>query len=181
MQRRVIGGWGFRADLLSHLGPAQPWHAELHLDAPTLLIGWSLGGVVATELLDHPEVVAVVTLATPGDFAAQVDPRFFNRLARSVAHDSEAALARFHPWIVGEPFDPRRVDDHQLLGGLTRLRDSRCADAWARSATPQLHLVGQDDVLFRDPDQQPVTGGHGFAWQQAERTAALIDEFADAL
>ncbi|WP_420551025.1 alpha/beta fold hydrolase [Litorivicinus lipolyticus] len=181
MHTRVIGGWGFDSAVLAHLGAAQPWYQTLELTEPTVLIGWSLGGVVATEALDHPLVCGLVTLATPGHFGAQVDPRFFHRLQRSVQRDPGAALARFHPWIVGEPFDGKRADTVQLDQGLARLAASDCAGSWAQSPVAQLHLVGRDDVLFSDTDQHAIDGGHGFAWQNRRDTTNAIEAFIDAL
>lgn len=187
MNRVLIGGWGFSIQAVQPLAhrlgaSAVAWHDVPSLSEPTVLIGWSLGGVVATQLCQRVGAVkALVTVATPGDFAKQVDPGMYARLNRNVRRKSQATLTQFSRWISdGDASASTRLDLEQpLMDGLERLASSQCVSVWSRLPQPQLHLVGEADALFQDPNQVRVPGGHCCVWQGPQPLADRISDWIE--
>ena len=137
------------------------------LDRPTVLLGWSLGGMLAAELAARcpDRVAALVTVAANPCFVAREDwpqamaPEAFRGFAEAVAADPEAGLRRF----LG--LQAKGADEEREL--LKRLRALPRAEAtpaalhhsldWlaaldtraalGRFMPPALHLYGERDQL----------------------------------
>lgn len=175
----MISGWGMSTDALGAL--ARPgdrlatWDQASAPTAPSWVMGWSLGGVVAAGLIDHPNVLGVVTLCTPVHFQSQVDSRFFKRLSRSVERDAPAALAGFADWLLPDaPVEWRRTQS--LSQGLERLWDSDL-----RGVSGLHRLVAQSDPLFHSDDANAIPGDHQLPYTQPALIREHLDRIAHAV
>ncbi len=138
-----------------------------HLPAPCVLVGWSLGGMLATRLASMaPEkVVGLVTLATNPKFVASdnwpegMAPEVFNAFVSGFQAAPQKTFQRFcalqakgdcHAKAVMKAlktFEPTSAQVQawsEALGWLAVL-DNR--EALAQLKLPQLHLFGKYDAL----------------------------------
>ncbi|PKM31331.1 MAG: transporter [Gammaproteobacteria bacterium HGW-Gammaproteobacteria-11] len=131
---------------------------------PGVLVGWSLGGMLAVQLLRrYPErFSAVVTLASNACFAARPDwpeampqavfkdfyaaarqdqPRCLKRFALLVSQGSEQArsLSKAMPW--------DHADEEQRLHALALLAVLDNRRALSHSTVPMLHCLAAGDAL----------------------------------
>lgn len=159
----MVSGWGVSATSLARLAKGSDqcveWHQAQPPTQPSWVFGWSLGGVVASDWLEHPNVLGLVTLGTPGQFSAQVNASLVKRLSRRVSRDPDTALQGFFDWLLptarGAWQQPLSLQD-----GLDRLIHSECRDRWDQSDKPQLHLRGVDDPLFTSEFHKAIPGDH---------------------
>ena len=179
MRWQLIGGWGVEASVLADL--ARPgdacvnWHQAQPPAQPSWVLGWSLGGVVASDWLAHPNVLGVMTLCTPAHFNEQVDMRTFARLRKAIQRDPKVALDRFADWLL--PSTPKEyLNPYQLLAGLDRLSTSHCAAQWRLSDKPQRHWIGADDPLFQDSEQTALNGDHQIPMTHAAQIRQVMQE-----
>lgn len=184
MPWQIVGGWGVHADALCALAgdndQVVAWHQAQPPDQPSWVLGWSLGGVVATHYLDHPNVLGLMTLNTPGHFSQQVDMRLFARLQRRVQRDPAAAMQGFCDWLL--PTVSRTwIDLQSLEPGLERLASSHAALHWQASRKPCEHWAGRHDPLFQDSSQTLLEASHELPFSHAEQVRQRMREFAGEL
>lgn len=188
MRRILISGWGVSPSSMQCLARTDDscvrWSDPIDFGAPVVLVGWSLGGVVATELSDHPEVKALITLCTPGHFQAQVNTKLFARLQRNLAKDPQSTLSGFFDWLLPDA-DRQWMEPIELNSGLERLWNSHCAPQWSTLGKPHLNIVADKDPLFQadSAGSLPVqmSGDHQLPYREVAAVRALLDEFTDAL
>jgi esterase/lipase len=188
MRRILISGWGVSPSAMQGLARAEDacvrWNDPIEFDEPVVLVGWSLGGVVASELARESAVKGLVTLCTPGHFQSQVNMRLFARLKRNLAKDPQSTLGGFYDWLLPEA-DRQWMEPIELNSGLDRLCESHCASQWSALGVPHLNLVADQDPLFQaDSAVSPsinVRGDHQLPYREVAAVRALVDEFTDAL
>ena len=188
MRRILISGWGVSPSSMQSLARAGDtcvrWNDSIDFDEPVVLVGWSLGGVVATELSHYPEVKGLITLCTPGHFQAQVNMKLFARLKRNLAKDPQSTLAGFFDWLLPDA-DRQWMEPVELDAGLERLLDSHCASQWSTLDKPHLNVVANTDPLFQadstgSPPMQ-MKGDHQLPYREVDAVRSLLDEFTHAL
>ena len=188
MRRILISGWGVSPSSMQSLASAGDtcvrWNDSIEFDDPVVLVGWSLGGVVATELSHRPEVKGLITLCTPGHFQAQVNMKLFARLKRNLAKDPQSTLGGFFDWLLPDA-DRQWMEPIELDAGLERLLESHCAAHWSTLGKPHLNVVADKDPLFQaDSAVSPsirVRGDHQLPYREVDAVRALLDEFTHAL
>ena len=176
----MVSGWGVSRQALSGLATEQDqvieWHAAAPPSEPCWVFGWSLGGVVASQWLAHPNVKGLVTLGTPDEFSSQVNPVMFRRLRQRVERDSPSALAGFYQWLLPDA-SPDWHDTHGLLPGLDCLETSHCQAQWSSSDRPQLHLRGLSDPLYHSATKGQIEGDHQVPFLEPDRLRQRMDAF----
>ena len=188
MRRILISGWGVSPSAMQSLARTGDicvrWNDSIEFDDPVVLVGWSLGGVVATELSHHAEVKGLITLCTPGHFQAQVNMKLFARLKRNLAKDPQSTLGGFFDWLLPDA-DRQWMEPIELDAGLERLLESHCAAHWSTLGKPHLNVVADKDPLFQaDSVASPsihVRGDHQLPYCEVDAVRALLDEFTHAL
>ena len=188
MRRILISGWGVSPSSMQPLARAGDtcvrWNDSIEFDDSVVLVGWSLGGVVATELSCHPEVKGLITLCTPGHFQAQVNMKLFARLKRNLAIDPQSTLGGFFDWLLPDA-DRKWMEPIELDAGLDRLFDSDCASQWATLGKPNLNVVADTDPLFQVDSAGSSTikikGDHQLPYRKVNAVRLLLDEFTHAL
>lgn len=171
LQTLDLTGFGTRSSeelkpLLTDL--ARPAHALLD-DQPTVLIGWSLGGLVANHLAaQHPDQIkAVIHLASTPCFLARpawpgmpaktlnnFQQRLLRRYAKTIVQfaalqceglpDAEKALAELLPFLESSP----TPHPNTLAHGLRLLADTDQRALIRTLAVPQYYLLGERDALI---------------------------------
>jgi pimeloyl-ACP methyl ester carboxylesterase len=161
----------------------------------TVLVGHSLGGIVALETaLTCPDRVAGLVLIGTASECRQEVARWYERIARAGETDGNAGLCRA---IYGEASRKRIVGDAQGLAHvarmLTSLHDDPLTAKLTRLRCPVLLLVGENDPmgpraseivhdaipprfakLVQIPDR-----GHWLQLDATSRVAAEIDAWLD--
>jgi pimeloyl-[acyl-carrier protein] methyl ester esterase len=166
-----LTGFGTRSSeelkpLLTDL--ARPAEALLD-DEPTVLIGWSLGGLAANHLAaQHPDQVrAVIHLASTPCFVARpawpgmpaktlnnFQQRLLRRYAKTIVQfaalqceglpQAKEALAELLPFLESSP----APHPNTLTHGLTLLADTDQRELVQTLAQPQYYLLGKRDALI---------------------------------
>jgi len=171
-----LPGFGFNSDMLAADIETLLLHLARLLPSNTTLIGWSLGGMIATQLASrHPDKVGrLITIASNPSFVKDeslcvagkqswkhgMERSTFDEFCQSFADDSEAAIKRFIALQAMGDSDRKTVSDT-----LNTLHDYDVvqAKAWQlaleyldlldnRSALrtlgqPTLHIFGKSDAL----------------------------------
>ncbi|WP_263144467.1 alpha/beta fold hydrolase [Pseudomonas sp. RIT-PI-AD] len=159
-----------RVDLaeLPQRSDADAWLDELDARLPTgaWLAGWSLGGMLATQLAARrgDACPGLITFASNACFARRADwptampAPVFETFCEAFALDAEQTLKRFSLLASRGAFDPRtlarqlqvtqpRIAVDALAAGLRLLADLDGRLALRGYAGPQLHLFGRQDAL----------------------------------
>lgn len=190
MNLMILGGWGMPASVLVPLGealaglpyigqvqcraidqPLDPWREQVlaSLAPRTILLGWSLGGMLVWELAARApdRVRGVVTLASNPRFLADADwpwgydPEKFEAFRQDLARDPEALLSRFAALIsLGSPRQREELRwlraclaeagsfaPPVLAESLEALARLDLRDRLPALAMPVLHLLGARDAL----------------------------------
>ncbi|MCL7940836.1 alpha/beta fold hydrolase [Halomonas sp. ATCH28] len=165
-------------------------------------VGWSLGGLLATALLDYlPAPHALVLLGMGERFCHDegIPGAELAAFRHAFTRDPDATLSHFRRWqLQGEP-DPRAAhrqlrallgngdnesvgtDRATLAAGLTQLAELDNAERLARSPCPVWRIAGEQDPLLApalrySADHRLVDAGHGpMLSQPASLTACLAD------
>lgn len=131
---------------------------------PGVLVGWSLGGMLAVQLQRRfPErFSAVVTIATNACFVARPDWQTampsdtFKQFYADMRSEPEKTLKRFALLVtqgsaqrrsLGKLLEWDRADYQQRLNGLALLAVLDNRVPLSRSAAPMLHCLGANDAL----------------------------------
>ncbi|WP_165855456.1 alpha/beta fold hydrolase [Marinobacter sp. JSM 1782161] len=138
-------------------------------DDRPLLVGWSLGGLVAMAMARRApdRIRGVITVASTPCFVARDDwptamppdtfdrfrqglaqnaPRHWRRFLGLMVHglaDDKAARQSLRPWLDAGP----QTDDVTLGQTLEWLADTDQRDDWANPVVPTRHLFGERDAL----------------------------------
>lgn len=134
-----------------------------------LLLGWSLGGMIATQIAaDYSEKIAgLITVASSpkfvksDDWSNAVEPNILNTFIDSLSTDYKATLERFLAiQSMGSKtqkqdiaalkkiiFDRDMPDQKALTGGLNILRDADLRETIHQLPMPLLRLYGRLDTL----------------------------------
>jgi malonyl-CoA O-methyltransferase len=135
-----------------------------------MLLGWSLGGMLATRLVTMAQerVYGLITLATNLKFVASEDwpeamaPDIFQQFYRSFAEHPEKILKRFSGLMAKGDQQERQLlkelrgltesglqlaGNSALSGGLALLGELDNREEFARLSVPGLHLLGDGDAL----------------------------------
>jgi|GEM_PF-36357 8-amino-7-oxononanoate synthase len=181
----LLPGWGFKASIWQHIAKQFPDDKVILLDLPKgknidhiikeidaqlpsncILIGWSLGGIIATHLcLAHPhKYKKLITVAsTPKFTEAEQWPGISNKdIAAFHEHaqkDLPQLMLHFQRLVNGKnkQADMRKLiqshmidptENHHLLFYLDLLAQSDLRDAYAQLTLPALHLLGNEDYLI---------------------------------
>lgn len=194
----VLHGWGLNANIWTPVAPAlaqlgrlhqldlpgygeSPWPAEVPLTFANLckqtlaalpprchLIGWSLGGLIATELaLQHPErFYSLTTVASSPYFPATatwpgIDPHVLTTFAKQLSKDFKRTVERFlalqsygspdaradvkqiKEWLFAKPMATPEVLD----AGLDMLAHTDLRERLASLTVPLLRIYGKLDAL----------------------------------
>ncbi len=133
------------------------------LETPVLLVGWSLGGLLALQLaLRQPDkVTGLVLLATTPCFVNRPDWTFgmdnvmFDAFHKQVADDPRAAMQQFVRLNAGRKPDRQsalvllnlsgKVSSHALQQGMSELAETDLRDAVTEVDQPVLLLHAADD------------------------------------
>jgi len=136
--------------------------------APYVFVGWSLGGMLATQIAArYPESIAsLITLASNVQFVANdrwptaMPADVFDTFYQSYEQDAGKALQRFTQLVVkGDHFRrdqqrylkqrqaPNALSATQGLSGLQLLRELDNRVALTRVLCPSLHFFGEHDAL----------------------------------
>lgn len=182
----LLHGWGFPgavfSSLIEELGSAFDARAidragygdndgngevstiQLH-ERPTLLVGWSLGGMAALQLaLQQPDKISgLVLLATTPCFVNRpgwqsgMDAAVFNNFNRQVINDPAVAIQQFARMNAGDRPDRQsakhlsdlsgRATDYALQQEMKELAELDLRDAVAEIKMPVLLLHAADDRL----------------------------------
>jgi pimeloyl-ACP methyl ester esterase len=186
----LLNGWGMAANVWDALIPIlQQQHDVIVIDViysenadaichtihqelpkPCVLIGWSLGGMLATKIAAlYPEsVVGLITLASNTQFVADSDwpnampADTFEAFVQLFTLNPEKALQRFSGLVVQG--DQRRREQKQylqslkettsrtsnpseLMAGLVLLREIKNQAALTIIRCPSMHCFGENDAL----------------------------------
>jgi len=180
----MLHGWGFPATVFSSLidkleadfyvrAPDRPGYAGntdisdsydiTRLDSPSLLVGWSLGGLAALQLaLRQPDkVTGLVLLATTPcfvnrpDWTLGMDKAVFDTFHKLVTDDPAIAMQQFVRLNAGRKPDRQsttvlsdlsgKVTPHALQHGMSELAETDLRDAVAEIDLPVLLLHAADD------------------------------------
>jgi pimeloyl-ACP methyl ester esterase len=136
------------------------------LPEQSVLIGWSLGGMLATKIAaSYPQSVsALVTLACNAQFVANatwqeaMEAATFTAFYQALQNNPAKTLTRFLSLVVLGDEQQREqkrylntvdtlADRKDLLSGLDLLRDINNQQAIAQLTCPSLHLFGENDQL----------------------------------
>lgn len=148
-----------------------------------ILVGWSLGGMLACQLARSPQVKGLLTLATNPSFIARphwpwaLQPQVLQQFQEAFAADPTATLARFSQ-LQAQGHPQRKT----LLTTVKNLAPPIHSAAWAEALNwlgqidnskllaqltiPQRHLFAQDDALVpiaaadHCPHSQRLDSGH---------------------
>lgn len=169
---------------------------------PVFLLGWSLGGQLALSLLQHPQVCAVIALATNLQFRAEpdwpcaMDPSTYRAFCENFARAPLPTLRRFYGLVAaGGDLTGRQL---QAQFGV----DPAHSAAWQQAllalsqwdlralifAKPVLMVLADQDNLVpvalaevmrrqRALRVETVPGGHALPVAQPAQVASLIREF----
>ncbi len=166
-----------------------------HLPEPCVLMGWSLGGMLATQIaVRYPQKVSqVITLATNAKFVASSDyetamaPQVNREFNQGFSADPAAAIKLFSGLLAQGDINERALfkrvrslavaesvnsNWQQALELLSQL-DNR--DAFTKLAQPGLHLLAEKDVLV------PVSAAQSLTALNAQQQVRIIPEAAHAL
>ena len=156
------------------------------LTSPTLLLGWSLGGLVALQLaLEQPDMVTGVALlaATPcfvnrGGWQQGMDKAVFEGFRKQVMENPIAAMQQFVRLNAAAKPDRQtkaqlneladKVSSDVLLGGLGELENTDLREAITKVTVPVLLLHAVDDRVV------PVAASH---WLQQHLANSKLIEF----
>jgi len=187
----LLNGWGMSAQIWQTIIPfLQQWTDVVVMDVvyesdvdvlceklhkklcrPCILMGWSLGGMLATRItVMHPQLVSgLITLASNAQFVASDDwPTAMSREVFSAFHqaykdNAEKTLQRFSKLVLQG--DVHRRDQKRYLqslftsikttpqplthylSGLDLLRDINNQTALQKITCPALHCFGESDAL----------------------------------
>lgn len=187
----TISGWAQPADALRLLAP----HADYvdYVDSPSFLdvaelcqgkqydmiIGWSLGGVIARQLLSHQfiDASALVLLSTPYQFVADdhmshaMGPTTFEQFYDSYAKDPERTSARFHGLVAKG--DAR---EREVMRGLGHHEQVLNADKWL-PWLERLRDYSSAEQTYKLPPTFMVHGKHDaiVPHHQAEKLATTLN------
>lgn len=204
----MLHGWGFSSAVFAPLKerlqadfnvvtPDRPGYGDGNeasyadssvapLQAPSLVLGWSLGGLDAMRLaLQQPELVSglVLLAATPcfvnrEDWKAGMDATVFEAFHQQVMDDERSAMQQFVRLNSGEKIDRRsrqvlaaHADDagrQALLAGMDELAESDLRREAKDIKVPVLLLHAADDRVV------PVKASH---WMAEVMPAARLVEF----
>ena len=151
------------ADALCH-------NLHQQLPKPCVLIGWSLGGMLATKITArYPEsIVGLITLASNAQFVADSDwpdamsADVFDAFFQLFTSNPDKALQRFSHLVVQGDTQRREqkqylqslteaktptVNPPELMAGLVLLRDIKNQTALKNIRCPSLHCFGENDAL----------------------------------
>ncbi|WP_280553319.1 alpha/beta fold hydrolase [Halomonas sp. 25-S5] len=197
-------GYGARlplADPGSQAELAEAMGDDLAPDA--IWVGWSLGGLLATALLDHlPAPRALVLLGMDERFCheAGIPPTELADFRRAFERDPEATHRHFLRWqLAGEP-DPRAAhrqlrellgdeggaDHATLTAGLDQLAGLDNAGHLARSPCPVWRVAGVRDPLLapalrESADHRLIEAGHCPMLSQPASLAACLAGIAGGI
>ncbi|MDG4655663.1 alpha/beta hydrolase [Ectobacillus antri] len=224
----MVPGWGMDTpvwgELCSYLSPYQirfiNWNHmdEVHEfeqrvikamaeEENVILIGWSLGALVALHVAQQEQVLGIVLLGGTARFTKAVDypgwpASFVTRMKRGILTDKVKTLARFDTSMFTEQesiyyqtFSTLRArfqdyDVHSLLVGLSYLLERDMRDTLDAIQTPLLLLHGEADNVCPVAGAyyiQQKTGARLYVWPevghaphitQARECADLIKQFA---
>jgi pimeloyl-[acyl-carrier protein] methyl ester esterase len=224
----LVAGWGFRAsvwtDLLGHLPPnprttvlsafellAEPDPAQALLSVlqsqgePTVLIGWSMGGMLALEALAaQASLAALVLIGSTARFCADQDylcgtpPEALRAMRLGLRRDPSAVLDGFlsacatHPGQVATLQQHAWVDEERMRLGLDYLSSLDLRSLSILAPPPTLILHGKADRIvpvnaarvIKDlllPKAELVrleAIGHDLPTAAARLTAGMIAEFS---
>lgn len=151
------------ADALCH-------HLYKQLPTPCVLIGWSLGGMLATKITAlYPEsIVGLITLASnvqfvaDGDWPDAMSTDIFDAFFQLFISNPDKALQRFSHLVVQGDTQRREQKQYlqslietkistmntpELMAGLVLLRDIKNQTALKSIRCPSLHCFGENDAL----------------------------------
>lgn len=151
--------------------------AYLHKIAPTILVGWSLGGAIATELaLDFPErVLGVVPIASSpcfvanGDWPSGMAQSALRGFAEELTRNWEGVVDRFLAleamgspneraelrWLRAEVYGRGKPDLDALMSGLAMLESIDLSSRLPGLSVASLWLGGSRDRIV--PPQSILT------------------------
>jgi pimeloyl-[acyl-carrier protein] methyl ester esterase len=177
-------GYGDRSDHPSN--DLSKNYAHVRLTSPTLVLGWSLGGLDALQLaLRQPDMVTgLILLATTPcfvnrmDWQSGMDKAIFDAFRKQVMDDPAAAMQQFVR--LNAAAKPNRqtrerlaglsvkVSPSALLEGLYELENTDLRDSIEQIEMPVLLLHASDDRVI------PVSASH---WLQQRLPDSRLHEF----
>ncbi|QRG67384.1 alpha/beta fold hydrolase [Brevibacillus choshinensis] len=144
-------------------------------DRRVIVIGWSMGGMLAQRLAAHFPVSGLVLISTTGRFVRSKDMRskgwpdnYVTRMERGLAENRERVMAAFYQSVLTER--ERRenrslFDSHAqngwtqaaLQAGLAYLREEDCRPFSSTLSCPSTIIHGKDDTVC------PIAAGEELA------------------
>ena len=139
----------------------------------SLLIGWSLGGMLATHIVAgrygerrNKSIMGLVTLAANSQFVATenwptaMEPAVFSQFLMGAKNNLSKQLKRFYLLITqGDEHSQTQyqwlqkeiaidtIDEHSLIDGLDILNEINNTQQWDSIEVPSLFLFGENDKL----------------------------------
>lgn len=132
---------------------------------PVIVIGWSMGGLLAQRLAAHFPVSGLVLMSTTGRFVRSRGERskgwpeaYVTRMERGLAEDGERVMSAFYQSVLTErerleKKDPFHTDvqnkwtNAALRAGLAYLREEDCRPFSSSLFCPVTIIHGKDDTV----------------------------------
>jgi pimeloyl-ACP methyl ester carboxylesterase len=206
----TLSGWTQPSDALKDIAP-EAYHldyggarnvAEVAERLPQrdydLIIGWSLGGIIARELMaDHGlNTPAFVSIASPYQFVrtdavnAAMSPDIFSQFYANYRDDTQRTVNRFHGLVAKGDRDSRRImqalthhpkvlEVDQWLPWMDFLESHSAAARDYSALPPSLILHGTEDAIVPYPQshllQQALPNTVHHSWEGAGHALHLHD------
>lgn len=157
-----------------------------------IVIGWSMGGMLAQRLAAHFPVSGLVLVSTTGRFVRSREERtkgwpeaYVTRMERGLLENRERVMAAFCESILTErerlektvPFQPdakTEWTDAALMAGLAYLREEDCRPFSSTISCPVTIIHGKDDAVC------PIAAGEELAAGIREATFVPIADCGHA-
>lgn len=161
--------WSVQVLDLDQAGDIECWCSRIdaHLAEPSLILGWSLGGALATEYLartESPNCLGLITVASNPCFVTRADwpyampvEVFAEFSALVEAKDLNALVRRFRFLMTQDRVELSRLKTlycaetlptcTALRSGLALLKSLDVRSAWSTLKIPHLHMFGSEDAL----------------------------------